>query len=205
MVQKEEKKRPGRPRAYDPEMALDAALEVFWREGFHSTSMEDLSAATGMNRPSMYAAFGDKHAFYIKAIEHYRERMREQMREAFNNDMPLREALTKVYGAALDLYFNNIKTPLGCFLICAVTPDVVNDAEARETMSDGLRLLDEAWRRRIQKAQEDGEIGSSIDAESLSKVAASMLYYFSVRARAGEPREKLERAAATTVELICRV
>lgn len=204
MVQKE-KRKPGRPRAYDPEAALDAALRLFWRAGFASTSMDDLSAATGMNRPSIYAAFGDKHSLYLKAIDHYRVKMREQMAHAFNNDKPLREAMTRVYAAALDLYFANIKTPLGCFLICAVAPDVTGDEEIRKTMSDGLRLLDDAWRRRIQKAQDDGEIGTSIDADSLAKVAAGTLYYLSIRARTGESRESLEKVAQTTVDLICSV
>lgn len=204
MVQNK-KRKPGRPRAYDPETALDAALALFWRSGFGATSMDDVSAATGMNRPSIYAAFGDKHSLYMKAIEHYRAKMGEQMAYAFNNDKPLREALMRVYNAALDMYFANIKTPLGCFLICAVAPDVTGDEKVRETMSEGLRLLDEAWRRRIQKAQDNGEIGTSIDAESLARVAASTNYYLSIRARTGESRESLEKVARTTVDLICSV
>jgi AcrR family transcriptional regulator len=204
MVQKE-KRKPGRPRAYDPDAALEAALDVFWRAGFSGTSLDDLSAATGMNRPSIYAAFGDKHALYLQAIEHYREKMRVQMRAAFAAEKPLRETLTDVYSRALDLYFANIKTPLGCFLLCAVVPDVTNDETIRAALTDGLRLLDEAWRRRIQKAQDDGEIGKSLSADNLAKVAAGTLYYLSIRARAGESRENLEHAAKTTVELICRV
>ena len=204
MAQKE-KKKPGRPRAYDPDAALDAALDVFWRAGFSGTSLDDLSAATGMNRPSIYAAFGDKHALYLQAIEHYREKMRIQMRAAFAAEMPLRETLLTVYARALDMYFANIKTPLGCFLLCAVVPDVTNDEKIRAVLADGLHLLDEAWRRRIQRAQDEGEIGKSLDADNLAKVAAGTLYYLSIRARAGDDRKKLEQVAETTVELICRV
>lgn len=204
MVQNE-KKRPGRPRSYDPDAALDAALDAFWRAGFAGTSLDDLSAATGMNRPSIYAAFGDKRALFIQAIEHYRVKMRDQMRAAFACEEPLRETLLAVYSRALDLYFANIKTPLGCFMLCAVAPDAVNDAEIRAVLSDGLNLLDEAWRRRIQKAQDDGEIGKSLDAASLARVASGTLYYLSVRARAGESRDNLEQAARTTVDMICSV
>ena len=64
MVKKEEKRPRGRPRAYDPERAMDRATGAFWRAGYSATSLEDLTAATGMNKPSLYAAFGDKRAFH---------------------------------------------------------------------------------------------------------------------------------------------
>ena len=65
-------KRRGRPRAYEPEVALARALDVFWKEGFAATSLDDLSAATGMNRPSLYGAFGDKRELFIKSYQRYR-------------------------------------------------------------------------------------------------------------------------------------
>src|ERR1041384_4755004 len=72
-------KRRGRPRAYEPEVALARALDVFWKEGFAATSLDDLSAATGMNRPSLYGAFGDKRALYIKSYRSYRDEARAAM------------------------------------------------------------------------------------------------------------------------------
>src|SRR3954470_12000138 len=76
-------KRRGRPRAYEPEVALARALDVFWKDGFAATSLDDLSAATGMNRPSLYGAFGDKRELYIKSYESYRDRARQRMGETF--------------------------------------------------------------------------------------------------------------------------
>src|SRR3954466_14833928 len=64
-------KRRGRPRAYEPDVALARALDVFWKDGFAATSLDDLSAATGMNRPSLYGAFGDKRELYKKSYESY--------------------------------------------------------------------------------------------------------------------------------------
>ena len=75
----------GRPRAYDPDRALQAAQDVFWRKGFAETSLDELSAATGMNRPSLYAAFGDKKAIYLKTMERCRERMRVTIKDAFTS------------------------------------------------------------------------------------------------------------------------
>src|SRR5262250_1154254 len=84
-----EPKRRGRPRAYQPEVALARALDVFWKEGFAGTSLDDLSTATGMNRPSLYGAFGDKRELYIKSYEAYREEGRARMVEIFRAEIPL--------------------------------------------------------------------------------------------------------------------
>src|SRR3954468_12723366 len=82
-------KRRGRPRAYEPEVALARALDAFWKEGFAATSLDDLSAAIGMNRPSLYGAFGDKRELYIKSYESYRKRARDRMGEVFSLDIKL--------------------------------------------------------------------------------------------------------------------
>src|SRR6476620_8957727 len=81
-------KRRGRPRAYQPEIALGKALDLFRKGGFAATSLDDLSAATGMNRPSLYGAFGDKRELYIKSYESYRDRARQRMGEVFSVALP---------------------------------------------------------------------------------------------------------------------
>src|SRR5215212_7448862 len=77
-------------------VAPTRALDVFWKEGFAATSLDDLSAATGMNRPSLYGAFGDKRELYIKSYESYRKRARQRMGETFAIDLPLREMLQRI-------------------------------------------------------------------------------------------------------------
>lgn len=202
MVQND-KKKPGRPRAYDPQLALDAALDVFWRTGFAATSLDDLTQATGMNRPSIYAAFGDKHALYLQAMKHYHDKTRVLVDAAFNNRQPIRVCMHEAYKRALDMYYANMKTPLGCFMMCTVVPDVTGDAELRDLLMSGLQLYDDGWRGRIERAQKEGEISKRMSADSLAKIASGALYYMAIRSRAGEPRETLERLASDTIELIC--
>ena len=74
--------RRGRPRAFEPDTALAQAMDVFWSDGFAATSLDDISAATGLNRPSLYGAFGDKRALYLQAYGQYRKRMNELVRAA---------------------------------------------------------------------------------------------------------------------------
>src|SRR5258708_36113276 len=86
-------KRRGRPRAYQPEVALGKALELFRKGGFAATSLDDLSAATGMNRPSLYGAFGGKRELYIKAYQRYRAESAAGLIEIFKDPQPIRQPL----------------------------------------------------------------------------------------------------------------
>lgn len=201
MVQKEKSKR-GRPRQYDPEAALDAVLEVFWRAGFSASSMDDICEATGMNRPSVYAAFGDKRALYIRAINRYREISRIQMRDAFSSEAPVRNVLREIYARALDMYYSGHGTPLGCFMVGAVLNDAVGDAEIREALSGGLRQFDAAFSTLIEKAQGAGEIARTRDPAMLGKIGSATLYYLAARSRAGEDRATLEKFVDSTIDVI---
>src|ERR1700677_5085431 len=122
MVQKTERRAPkvasrgrGRPRAFEAETALAQAMDVFWSDGFAATSLDDISAATGLNRPSLYGAFGDKRALYLHAYGQYRKRMNESFAPLFAAREPLRVKLRRILAAALDLYLSGPEGPRGCF------------------------------------------------------------------------------------------
>src|SRR5207245_7544298 len=95
--------RRGRPRAYNPDAALARAVDAFWDAGFAATSLDDLTAATGMNRPSLYGAFGDKQVLYGRALDLYLTRTREALAEALGGNYSLRIALRQVYDTAISI------------------------------------------------------------------------------------------------------
>jgi AcrR family transcriptional regulator len=90
-------KRRGRPRAYDPQAALKQATDAFWKAGYAGTSLEEISAATGMNKPSLYAAFGDKRGLYLEALDQYWQLVFAAMRKDLAGDRPLDDTLMRVY------------------------------------------------------------------------------------------------------------
>src|SRR5437879_9656892 len=110
-------KRRGRPRAYQPEIALGKALDLFRKDGFAATSLDDLSAATGMNRPSLYGAFGDKRELYIKSYQRYRADARAAMLDIFRDELPIRQRLERSFAVALDIYLSGDAGPRGCFTV----------------------------------------------------------------------------------------
>jgi len=129
----------GRPRAYDPEEALARARDTFWRNGYTGTSLDDLSAATGMNRPSLYGAFGDKHALYLQTMDRYVEAGRSAMDRALQGELPLRDALMRVFDGALGWYLPAHDAARGCLLI--------------GTAAVGLRTY---WHNRVGLSRPDG-------------------------------------------------
>jgi TetR/AcrR family transcriptional regulator, copper-responsive repressor len=206
MVQNTEgevKKRPGRPRAYDPEAALERALDAFWQKGYTGTSLDDLAAATGMNRPSLYAAFGDKRALYLKALDHYSRRTGAVMQKAVADDLDLRDALMRIYENALAIYFPMEGPPRGCFSVGTATTEAVEDPEIRAALVRGVRSLDKFFEARIRAAREAGELASAADPAALAMLASATLHTIAIRARAGLPRGELAEMARKAVAVIC--
>jgi AcrR family transcriptional regulator len=203
MVQKELKKTRGRPRAYDPEQALADARDAFWRSGYAGTSLDALSEATGMNRPSLYGAFGDKHAIYVTALKRYIEVNRQSMDDALAADLPLPQALRRIYDLALSLYFPLDADPLGCFLIGTATTEAASDPEVRELLGTGLRSFDQAFEDRLKRAKANGELPADAAPAVLAKVASAFLHTLAVRSRAGDSRASLRATAAAGIALIC--
>jgi AcrR family transcriptional regulator len=201
MVQKSTKKRRGRPPAYDPSVALTRAMEVFWDAGYAATSLDDLAAATGMNRPSLYGAFGDKRALYLKTLEHYGAG--GQLRAALEADDTLREALRRVYQLAIKLYLSGKHGARGCFLIGTAATEAVKSPEVRRALAEQLGELDDIFAARIRLARERGEIARDADTRALAKLASAVLHSLALRSRAGDPRASLEAIAAAGVAAIC--
>jgi len=207
MVQKRSKTEPtpskkrGRPRAYDPDTALARAAATFWKAGYAGTSLDDLSAATGMNRPSLYAAFGDKRDLYLKTLEHYSDEARELTRKALADDPPLRVFLKRFYDTALDLYFGD--GPRGCYTVGTAATVAAVDDGVRAFLAERIRNADEFLKKRIEAAKERGEIARDADPNALAYVTTATLHTLAVRSRAGVTRAELDALVDAAIGVIC--
>jgi len=202
-LQRSEPRPRGRPRAYDPEIALQRATESFWRAGYAATSLDDLSAATGMNRPSLYGAFGDKRELYLAALRRYWELSHVAMEEALAYDRTLREVLRRLYRKALAGYFGGKDGPRGCFAIGTATTEAVRDPKIRALLAEGFQMIDDAFAARIRFARDHGDLPKGADPAALAMLASATLHTLAIRSRAGASRSTLEAMADATVHLIC--
>jgi AcrR family transcriptional regulator len=194
----------GRPRAYDPQMALQQALGVFWNTGYSGASLDSIASAAGMNRPSLYAAFGDKHALYIKALDQYWETAHSAMRAALvDSSLTLEQALNSFYEGQLAIYFSGDGQPRGCFAIGTATTEAVEDPQIRDLLAARLGQLDADLEARLQTAIDTGELKPGTDPATLAVLASSLLHSISIRARAGKSREQLTGLVRNAVSVIC--
>lgn len=154
----------GRPRAFDRERALVAAMEVFWRKGYETASLSDLTAAMGINPPSLYAAFGDKETLYLEAMEYYVNG--PASRKALLEDAPtarqaveglLNRSVTVLAGMGMG----------GCMMVTssanAASPKV------RKAMASRRATEEASLRKRIERGIREGELPADTDAAGLAK------------------------------------
>jgi TetR/AcrR family transcriptional regulator, copper-responsive repressor len=195
--------RRGRPRAYDTQTALKQATETFWRSGYAGTSLDSIAAATGMNPPSLYAAFGNKHGLYLEALARYWEISLAATREALAEDRPLGESLMLAYDAALSIYFSGKGSARGCFVIGTAVTEAGEDTTIRSSIAAGLRMIDADFEARFRTARDKGELKNDADPMALAVLASATMHSIAVRARAGTPRAELREMARKAVSAIC--
>lgn len=194
----------GRPRAYDAGQALAEARDAFWDAGFAGTSLDDLVDATGMNRPSLYGAFGDKHRLYLRTLDSYRELGRSAMKEELSPERPLDEALRAIFARAIAIYMTGSRGARGCYLIGTAATEAVHDPKVRAMFAAGLHELDELLEARLRDAVKRGELSTEIDVAALARVLCGVMNSLALRARAGDSRETLEATADAAVRLVQR-
>jgi AcrR family transcriptional regulator len=194
----------GRPIEYDPQAALAAARDVFWATGFAASSLDELSAATGMNRPSLAGAFGDKEALYLATLEQYRDAGVAALKETLSGSRPLAKELAQVYAKSIDVYLGSNDAAKGCLLIGTASVEAVCRPAVRNILTESLSSFNAIIEERLHKAIRDGELSKKADAAALAPIASAVMHSLAVRARAGEPRKALEKMAKTAVDLICK-
>ena len=198
-------KRRGRPRAYEPDVALGKALDLFRKDGFAATSLDDLSAATGMNRPSLYGAFGDKRELFIKSYRRYRDDARAAMADIFRGELPIRQRLGRIYAVALDIYLSGEAGPRGCFTVMTAASEAVADPDIRAMVLEGLAEMDKAFAACFRLAKEKGELSDNADPVVLAQLASATIHTIAVRARARTPRDELEAIVNGAIDVMCGV
>ena len=211
MVQKEkppaaasQPKRRGRPRAYEPDVALGKALDLFRTQGFAATSLDDLSEATGMNRPSLYGAFGDKRELYIKSYQRYRADARVAMADIFKTELPIRKRLQRIFAVALDIYLSGEEGPRGCFTVMTAASEAIADPDIRAMVLEGFSELDKAFAACFRIAKEKGELPASTDPQVLAQLSSATIHTIALRARAQVPRKELEAIVKGAIEVMVR-
>jgi len=190
----------GRPRSFDTDVALDAAVLVFWEKGYDGASVADLTTAMGINRPSLYATYGNKRDLFIYAIDRYAATHGSRAFAALQLEPDNRTAVQRFFDASIDCALAD-GTPRGCLINTVATEAAGADAELRDKLSRMFERTDASIAKRIAANQSsDGSNGR--DPEQLARMAHSVTHSIMTRARAGASREDLTELAASFMAVL---
>lgn len=164
----------GRPIEFDPEKALDAAVEVFWCKGYEATSMSDLLAAMKLSKSSLYQSFGGKHQLFIRCLARYQERFMVDLRSRLDQSDSGRRFLEEVFQAVAD----TAQRPAGakgCLVANSASEFGQRETVFAKPVAQGLRGLGEVFKAALKRAQTEGDVAGHADLNALSSYLVSAM------------------------------
>jgi AcrR family transcriptional regulator len=181
----------GRPREFDVEEALAAALRVFWQKGYEGASLTDLTEAMGITRPSLYAAFGNKEALFKHALDLYEKEKLAYVRRAL--EAPTARGVAQ---RMLDGTIENITSECrGCLGVMTSVQCSNQDSPIRDDVSARAQTARNAIVERMQHAIDAGDFTIPVEAEAMTRYLIALMQGISVQAGAGASREELQHVA----------
>jgi AcrR family transcriptional regulator len=182
----------GRPRTFDIDQALDQAMTVFWKHGYQDASMHELTEAMGLSKPSLYAAFGDKEALYLKGLQRYLALLVER-HAARLNDEPEGRMAVEGFLRSLAAMLADPGLPGGCFIING-TADCGGStipASVEMALRSALQGTEALVRERLERAEKDGQLPAGMTPQAMAALFSSLIAGLAVLAKSGAGLPKL--------------
>jgi TetR/AcrR family transcriptional repressor of nem operon len=157
-----------RPREFDPDTVLERTMRVFWVKGYHASSLDNLCAAADLNRPSLYAAFGDKRALFLATLDRYADRSVARVTAALSRPVPIRDAVGAFLGEMIEQI---VAGPgrAGCFIGNCAAEVAPHDRTAAASVTRNLNRIEAAFRAGFAAAKSRGELSPDANIDALAK------------------------------------
>ena len=187
----------GRPLSFDRDAALERAMLIFWRHGYETTSITDLTAAMGISTPSLYSAFGDKKRLFLEATQLYAGDLKATAK-AIDAASTAREAAREMLEGAVVRYTGET-TPQGCLLASATASGSAASCDVQRAVADIRRFVIEQLQTRIEHDISAGALPRTTDAPALAGLVMTIMQGLSVLARDGMGRAALQTIATAAL------
>ncbi|MBO2455033.1 TetR/AcrR family transcriptional regulator [Actinomadura barringtoniae] len=189
----------GRPKQFDPELAVEQAMQVFWRKGYASTTPQDLIDALGIGKGSLYNAFGSKHALFERALKRYRESQADALAELLARPGPVKERLRTTLAFIAEM---NLGDPdrRGCLAVNTAAELASSDPQANDLVSRMFDRTEEAFRAVIEEGQRTGEISSERDAQAIGSLMLNTVVGLQLLSKTANGPERLARVIDALLE-----
>ena len=180
----------GRPREFDEDQVLDAAMKAFWSKGYESTSLADLVSVTGLHKGSLYQAFGDKHALFIQTLNRYLQNVRQQKNQILKDaDTPLTGLRALLHGF-IDASDTHSDCPKGCMAVKMLVEMAPHDLDVRKIMDSHRKVMRADMERLLTQAQANGELSNEKSASMTTSLI--MIFMDGLATLATGPMESAE-------------
>lgn len=184
----------GRPRQFDVDKALDRAVEVFWRRGYEGASLPELTRAMGINRPSVYAAFGNKEQLFRKAVDRYQTGPQSYLTAALAKPTA-RAAVEAIFSGFIRMQRLQEKTR-GCLIVSGALTCGEEAEPVRRELARLRQTAVKAFRNRFEQAVQDGDLPEGTDCGTLARYVATVLNGLAVQAASGASEKELRLVSA---------
>jgi len=182
-----------RPKAFDKDEALAAAMGVFWRSGYERASLDVLLKAMGISKQSLYDTFGDKRGLYLKALAHYREQTLTSMRMLFASVGSARDAFSRLLlGLSAESEEQHAR---GCLLLSANLERETNDVVIAQFLLENQAAVEKIFAEAITQDQARGELSKTLDPQSVARFFAVTIQGMRAMARLKSDRRALRQVA----------
>ncbi len=182
---------PGRPRAFDPDAALERAMHVFWAKGYEGASLSNLTRAMRINRPSLYAAFGNKEELFRKVLDRYVDGPLAYFGKALTAPNA-RDVIEQIFFGAARMA-SDPRLPAGCLMVQGAL--ACGDASVRKETAGRRATSEVALRRRLQRAKREGDLPKNADPAELARYVMTVLQGMAVQGADGASPDQLRRVA----------
>lgn len=190
-----------RQREFEPDVALEQAMQAFWAKGYKATSLDDLCTATGLSRSSLYATFGGKRALLHRSLERYEQQGLARINAALGRPLPVRDAIA---GFIAELIDRIVAGPgrRGCFIGNCAAELARNDHATAVRVRRSLERIESAFAAALSRGQERGEIPATADARSLARFLVAGIQGLRLFGKANPDRDSLNDIAAVLVRCL---
>lgn len=188
-----------RPRTFDPDEVLNSAREIFWRKGFHGTSLDDITAATGLAKPSLYAAFGDKDALFLKVLDRYHDVVLRRSERVITAGPSAREAIKNWLESFLP-YCSGSKGNRGCLSINTATDGALDRAELRKSVKRFNTKLENLINSRLEA--DHVQFADDFDPAAVARTLMTLYSGVMVLSKQTQSSERVKSVIAQTMKLL---
>lgn len=190
-----------RPREFDPDRALDAAMDAFWKKGYAATSAQDLVDGTGLGRGSLYNAFSSKQQLFLETLRRYETRWAARQEEILDGPGDIRGRIRKVLMSVVDEETSSSPEHRGCLAVNAALELAGRDPEVTAQVRRIFKRIEEALCSAIERAQRNGEIARSQGARALAQYTLNSMYGLRVLGKTAD-RQALVGIVETTLRAL---